>query len=62
MKSRPRASWPVLSALAMTLFIAGAATAQVDYGHQDVRGHQVRGHFGGWQHSSSSAIRLAPAK
>ena len=29
MKSRPRASWPVLSALAMTLLIAGAATAQV---------------------------------
>jgi hypothetical protein len=28
MKSRPRASWPVLSALAMTLFIAGAAGAQ----------------------------------
>jgi len=28
MKSRPRASWPVLSALAMTLFIAGAASAQ----------------------------------
>ena len=28
MKSRPRASWPVLSALAMTLLIAGAATAQ----------------------------------
>ena len=28
MKSRPRASWPVLSALAMTLFIAGAANAQ----------------------------------
>jgi hypothetical protein len=30
MKSRPRASWPVLSAFAMTLLIAGAATAQVD--------------------------------
>ena len=29
MKSRPRASWPVLSALAMTLLIAGAAGAQV---------------------------------
>jgi hypothetical protein len=29
MKSRPRASWPVLSALAMTLLIAGVATAQV---------------------------------
>src|SRR6186713_571320 len=29
MKSRPRASWPVLSAFAMTLFIAGAASAQV---------------------------------
>ena len=28
MQSRPRASWPVLSALALTLFIAGAATAQ----------------------------------
>jgi len=28
MKSRPRASWPVLSALAMTLLIAGAASAQ----------------------------------
>ena len=28
MKRRPRSSWPVLSALAMTLFIAGAATAQ----------------------------------
>ena len=28
MKSRPRASWPVLSALAMTLLIAGAANAQ----------------------------------
>ena len=30
MKSRPRASWPVLSAFAMTLLIAGAASAQVD--------------------------------
>ncbi len=29
MKSRPRASWPVLSAIAMTLLIAGAANAQV---------------------------------
>jgi hypothetical protein len=29
MKSRSRASWPVFSALAMTLLIAGAATAQV---------------------------------
>lgn len=29
MKSSPRASWPVLSALAMTLLIAGAASAQV---------------------------------
>ncbi len=29
MKSRPRASWPVLSAFAMTLLIAGTATAQV---------------------------------
>ena len=28
MKSRPRASWPVLSALAMTLLIAGGASAQ----------------------------------
>ena len=28
MKSRPGASWPVLSALAMTLLIAGAAAAQ----------------------------------
>ena len=30
MKSRPRAAWPVLTALAMTLLIGGAATAQVD--------------------------------
>ncbi len=30
MKCRPRASWPVLAAFAMTLLIAGAATAQVD--------------------------------
>ena len=29
MKSRPRAPWSILSALAMTLLIAGAATAQV---------------------------------
>ena len=29
MKSRTGASWPVLSALAMTLLIAGAASAQV---------------------------------
>ena len=28
MKSRPRTSWPILSALAMTLLIAGAASAQ----------------------------------
>ena len=28
MKTRPRASWPVLSALAMTLLIAGTASAQ----------------------------------
>jgi len=29
MKSRQRASWPILSAIAMTLLFAGAATAQV---------------------------------